>query len=263
MHLPRSAAVAPRLEVLASAGSTNDELRRRVQHEPEEWPDGSVLVTDDQTAGRGRLGRSWTAPAGGSIAISLLVRADLPPTAIGWLPLLAGLAMTRALRDLGVPAALKWPNDVLVRGRKLCGILAELLPGADGLIVGAGVNLTLTEEELPVPTATSLAMEGVEPDPDAVLAGYLSAFRTELDALAAAGGSAERSGLRAAVLGVCDTVGRAVRVELPSAMPLQGVATGIDETGRLLVLPGDTPHSGDSAGNAVPVSAGDVTHLRY
>src|SRR5690606_15502419 len=158
---PRSAAVAARLEVLAETPSTNDELVSLAANEAE-WPDFSAVVTDTQTAGRGRLGRVWVSPAGTALAVSVLVRADssLRIDALGWLPLAAGLAMTRAVR-LALPdrddVTLKWPNDVLVGGSKISGVLSELVVGrAPSVVVGAGLNLTMTVEQLPVPTATSL-----------------------------------------------------------------------------------------------------------
>lgn len=259
MQLPRSAAVASRLEVLDEAGSTNDELRRRATGPEEDgWPSFSVVATDTQTAGRGRLGRSWAAPAGTSLAVSVLLRTALPPAALGWLPLLAGVAMRRALTAVGASANVKWPNDVLLGERKVCGILAELLPGA--VIVGTGVNLTLTEEQLPVPTATSLALAGVEATADDVLSGYLPALRAEVAALEAAGGDADRSGLRDRARAACGTLRRTVRVELPDGGTLVGTAVDLDADGRLLVSPTD---AAGGAGVLVPITAGDITHLRY
>ncbi|MGN6743861.1 MAG: biotin--[acetyl-CoA-carboxylase] ligase, partial [Amnibacterium sp.] len=128
MDLPRTAALAARLEVREEAGSTNADLAAAAGAAPADWPAWSVLVTDTQTAGRGRLGRSWTAPPGTSLAISVLLRPRIPADRYGWLSLLAGTAMAAALRDAGVAAAVKWPNDVLIGGRKVCGLLAEALP---------------------------------------------------------------------------------------------------------------------------------------
>jgi BirA family biotin operon repressor/biotin-[acetyl-CoA-carboxylase] ligase len=263
MDFPLSRAEASVLEILPEAGSTNDELvRRATGADADAWPDFSVVVTGNQTQGRGRLGRSWVSPAGKSLAISVLLRPltaagdRLPMESLGWFPLLAGLAMTRTVSSV-VPegTALKWPNDVLVGGRKVCGILSELLPGISGIVIGAGLNLTLDPGELPVETATSLSIAGAsDTDADRILATYLH----ELDALyrpfLASGGDAEASGLQSAVTDACETVGRSVRVELPSGEALLGTATGIDGDGRLLV---DT-NAGISA-----VAAGDVTHLRY
>jgi BirA family biotin operon repressor/biotin-[acetyl-CoA-carboxylase] ligase len=167
--------------------------------------------------------------------------------------------MTRTLRGIGAAATLKWPNDVLIGGRKVCGILAELLPDAAGVVIGSGVNLTLGDQDLPVPTATSLRLEGVEATADAVLTGYVAEVAALLAAFEAANGDADRSGLRAAVTESCDTIGRAVRVELPSRGHLVGAAIGLDPDGRLLVQD-ENPEPGR---DAIAVAAGDVTHLRY
>lgn len=258
MKLPKAAAATSRLLVLESVGSTNDELARRAKgRSAAEWPEFSVIATDRQTAGRGRLGRSWNAPPGTMLAVSVVLRplesGMTRPDSFGWLSLLAGVAMTGSLRDCGVAAALKWPNDVLIEDRKVCGILAEAL--ADGLvIVGAGVNLTLTEAQLPVPTATSMLIAGGNTDADTVLAGYLTGLRKLYGRLVTAGGDAEASGVLQDVAEACSTLGQAVRVTLPDGEDLLGRAERLDANGRLVI---------DSKGRRTAVSAGDVTHLRY
>jgi BirA family biotin operon repressor/biotin-[acetyl-CoA-carboxylase] ligase len=291
MDLPRSTVLVPRLEVLETAGSTNAELVERASGaDAASWPDLSVIVTDHQTAGRGRLGRSWTAPAGTSLAISVLLRPGLPregrepegfvavPAApalgycppvpiaspdaadelvhdsLGWIPLLAGLATTRAVRSLGAPATLKWPNDVLIGAKKVSGILSELLPAAAGVVVGVGLNLSIPADELPVDTATSLLVAGVSVEADAALVAFLTEFTGVYRAFVAAGGDVQASGLRAAVVEACDTLGRSVRVQLPAGEPLLGTAVDIDTSGRLVV---------EANGRRTAVAAGDVTHLRY
>jgi BirA family biotin operon repressor/biotin-[acetyl-CoA-carboxylase] ligase len=253
---PRSSALAARLVILTEATSTNDELAARVARDPvADWPEFSVIVTDNQTSGRGRLGRTWSAPPGTMLATSVLLRPTAAgihdADALGWIPLIAGLAMVRAVRELGVDAELKWPNDVLVHGRKLSGVLCEAATGT--VIVGAGINLTLTAEQLPVPTATSLAIEGADADADAVLAGYLSRLRDLYGSFAVAGGDAGASGVRDAVSAACATLGRSVRVERPAGEPLAGEAVALDGSGRLVV---------HADGRHTAVSAGDVIHLR-
>lgn len=231
----------PRLFVVESSPSTNTELLARAAAGPLE--PFTALVTDTQTAGRGRLHRAWVAPPGTSLAISVLVPGDLG----GWIPLAAGVAMTDAVRSvLGDRVALKWPNDVLVGERTLCGILAELAP--DGrVVVGAGLNTSMTEAQLPVPTATSLAIEGADPSAaDAVLSAYLTALR---DAL-----GQHPAELRRRVRERCSTVGRSIRVELPGGEVLLGSALDVDDAGRLQV---DVPGRG-----VVAVAAGDVVHVR-
>lgn len=282
MEFPRSRALAAAFEYREQSASTNDEMvDRAIGPDAAAWPDLSVIVTDDQTMGRGRLGRTWSAPAGKSLAVSLLVRPRLASGGIlgldryGWLPLLAGAAMTRAIRaqvapfadglatvDVGdepgeVVVELKWPNDVLISGYKVSGILAELLPGGEGVVIGAGVNLALDEHDLPTLTSTSvLLVTGEAPDPDAVLADYLSAFTELYRAFLDAGGDADASGLRAEVRSLCGTLGAQVRVELPGDAELVGTALDIDQDGRLVVRSRES-------GEPQPVAAGDVTHLRY
>lgn len=250
-QLPASRAIAARIEVLPHTGSTNADLRA-LAADPDGWPHLSVLVTDDQTAGRGRLDRLWTAPAGASVAISTLLRRLPAPHSWGWIPLAAGVAMADAVAAQ-LPehdVAVKWPNDVLVDERKICGILAEATAGA--VVVGTGVNTEMTASELPVPTATSFAALGAQPDVDRLLADYLGALDRVLGELAEAG-DARRSGLHAAATARCATLGLTVRVSLPGERMLVGTATALDADGRLLV---------DADGVEHAVSAGDVVHVR-
>ncbi|MFE6734223.1 biotin--[acetyl-CoA-carboxylase] ligase [Microbacterium sp. NPDC057650] len=246
MDLPRTAAVAASLEIVAESPSTNAQLRASAGGAPHL----TVLLTDHQTAGRGRLDRTWVTPAGSALAISVLLR-DLPvPAARGWIPLVAGLAMADAVaaqlpgREVGV----KWPNDVLVDGLKICGILAEATP--DAVIVGSGVNTAMTAEQLPVATATSFAALGMTADADRLVADYVSALDAWITALIA---ERDADRVRAAVAARCLTIGRQVRVELPDGGELRGVATGLDADGRLVV---------ETEGAQHPVSAGDVVHVR-
>jgi BirA family transcriptional regulator, biotin operon repressor / biotin---[acetyl-CoA-carboxylase] ligase len=264
VELPSTARHVSRLRILDSAGSTNDVLAELSRDGSE--PSFSTVVTLDQTSGRGRLGRVWTAPSGKTLAASVLVRpgviAGHTAFPFGWIPLLAGAAMCVSVDALigEGRTGLKWPNDVQVDGLKVCGVLAELVPTGDAVIVGTGVNLTLTEAELPVPTATSLALAGVDlPGDDLVdrvLAGYLAALREFVDRLVAADGDETTSGVHRLVSEWCRTIGREVRVSLPSGKDLFGVATGLDPTGRLLVRTEGTDE-------IAAVAAGDVTHLRY
>lgn len=261
MTLSHTRNISPRALWLDEIGSTNTELARLVTAEPADaWPHLSVLATDNQTAGKGRLGRIWTAPPGGSLAASVLVRPGrgrvFNPEGYGWLPLIAGAAMAQALADL-VPSSahveLKWPNDVQVNGLKVCGILTELL--ADGsVIIGSGVNMALTAEQLPTPTSTSLALAGARVNADEVLCAYLGELEPLLAELSQAAGVAAGTGIPAFVSRRCNTIGQSVRVELPSGEAPVGTATGLDPRGCLLV---ELPN-----GDCLAVAAGDVTHLR-
>lgn len=252
---------SPRVRVLDEVGSTNDVLATLYAQGAEQSL--STVLTLNQTGGRGRLGRVWTAPPQKTVAVSVLV---IPEAAgsfpFGWIPLIAGAAMYRSVDALvgAGRTGLKWPNDVQIDGLKVCGVLAEMLPGALAVVVGAGVNLTLSADELPVPTATSLALAGVttrgDELVDAVVGPYLAVFRELLERLERAGGDAQASGIHTVVSESCRTLGRQVRVSLPGGKDLFGVATGIDSGGRLLVR-----SAGDD--DTVAVAAGDVTHLRY
>lgn len=234
-----------RVSVVQRTGSTNADLAAAAR---EGADSGTVLVSGHQTAGRGRLDRTWTAAPGASLAISVLLRppAAIPTSRWTWLPLLAGLAVAEAVAgSAGVPTELKWPNDVLIGGRKVCGILAERV--GDAAVIGMGINTRLTADQLPVPTATSLALAGAAvADPDlvsAVLSSLGGWYRRWQDG----------EDLAAALTARCGTIGREVRVELPAAEAVTGLAVGIDADGRLLVRSGDVVR---------PFSAGDVVHLR-
>ena len=275
------------LTILQSIESTNTELIARSSGAVE----FSALLTTDQTAGKGRLGRVWVAPSGSGVALSVLLRPKDPSGAPlglsqwGWLPLMAGLAMTRAIstvlsspeievqatsapqapgagsaRELPRNIAVKWPNDVLIDGKKVSGILTELLPAGDGLVVGVGVNLFQAESELPTATSTSLALAGCDRRGSSVIDELCSLYLQELRELyrgfCSASGDPDLSGLRAAIRHRCSTLGRPVRVHLPSGDALTGIAVDLDHAGRVRVR---------SSGSAVivAVAAGDVEHLRY
>ncbi|HAN23125.1 MAG: biotin--[acetyl-CoA-carboxylase] ligase [Microbacterium sp.] len=256
---PLAAAVSPRLQVAEHTDSTNADLVAAVRDAPRDWPHLSALLTTDQRRGRGRLDRTWVAPPGAALALSVVVDvAGLPIAARGWIPLAAGAAMTRAvaaqLRGTGNSAGLKWPNDVLVDGLKICGILAEAVAGSPStVVVGSGVNTRMAAVDLPVTTATSFAALGVAVDEDRLIADYLTALDEQLAALAAAGGDASAAGLRGEIESLCLTLGRAVTVSLPDGSALVGEAVRIDPDGRLVVR---------GAAGETAVAAGDVTHVR-
>lgn len=254
MDFALSRRIAARLDIVAHTGSTNADLRDRAA--AESVPHLSVLLTRDQRSGRGRLDRSWQTPPGAALAVSVLLRLDgIAPAERGWVPLVAGLAMSEAI-SAQLPdrrVSLKWPNDVLVEAggaaAKICGILAEAV-GADEVIVGTGINTAMTAEQAPVPTATSFAMLGVACDEDRLLADYLTALERALSLLREAEGAG--SGIHTAVSARCSTLGQQVRVILPSAQ-ITGRARRLAPDGRLVVDDGVHEHI---------ISAGDIVHLR-
>lgn len=279
MKLPRAEAVASTLAVLPEVASTNDALRAEVVQRSlvGQSTNFTVVVSPHQTAGRGRLGRVWSSPAGATLAISVALapnesadgaesRGVVPSEQYGWFPLLAGVAMARAvvasLADTGSPRAvgIKWPNDIQIGGSKVAGILTELVPETGHLLVGVGINLAMTPDQLPVPTATSLAIEGATATDDDLADVVLTEFLTQLRTLSASfmihAGDAGTSGISAAVTEFCTTIGSLVRVEFPGNSVVVGLATGIDSTGRLMVR-------NRADGAIMSVAAGDVTHLRY
>jgi BirA family biotin operon repressor/biotin-[acetyl-CoA-carboxylase] ligase len=234
-------------------GSTNADLLAQAARGA---PEGSVLAAQTQTAGRGRMGRSWQSPPGAALMFSVLLRPGVvPPARRGWVPLLTGVAVASAVSRLtGLDAGLKWPNDVLVGGAKLAGILAEQSP--DAIVVGTGINVSTRRAELPVQTATSLALEGAaQTDRADLLCAVLAEFERLYLAWTAAPspGDPDAAGLRAAYRQHSVTLGRQVRVEFPGGATAGGTALDVDPDGRLLV---DTPDG------SLAVSAGDVYHLR-
>jgi len=232
------------VEVLPEVGSTNALLAERARA----GAGPQVLVTEHQTAGRGRLDRTWETPARAALTFSLLLRPDVAPGRWPWLPLLVGYAVQQALPP---GATLKWPNDVLLGDRKVAGILVERVEGPAGpaAVIGVGLNVSTTAEELPVPTATSLSIEGHDDDRTGLLLAILRGLRDSHDQWLAQ----DDSWLRSSYASRCSTLGQDVRVDLPGGEVLEGTAREIDATGRLVVA---------TAAGEVAVGAGDVVHLR-
>lgn len=254
------------LEVVARTGSTNADLLARAAG-PEPTPDRSVLVAEHQDAGRGRRERTWEARAGEGLTFSVLLRPrEVTVERWGWAPLLAGLALVEAVDEVtggAVPAALKWPNDLLLGTEpgKGAGVLAEVGAG-DGpdraLVIGIGLNVATPAGELPA-GGTSLATEldrvgAAHPGRDTVLVAVLRALADLDDRWRATHGDVVAAGLVEDYRARCATLGRDVEVSLPGGRTLAGRAVDVDRDGRLAVRAAD--------GDTTVVSAGDVVHVR-
>lgn len=265
------------LEVVESTGSTNSDLAQRAREGTAR--EGAVLVAEEQTAGRGRMDREWTAPARSGIFVSVLLEPPVPQERWGWLPLLAGVAAAGAIaRTAGVDARLKWPNDILIETegeeRKTGGVLSErtAVPsreraegaragrageaGGDAAVVlGIGLNVSQRAFELPVPTAGSLVMAGARgTDRDPLLRAVLRSVEEWYGRFSSADGDPLSSGLLEVYAAVCGTLGRTVRAELPGGRDVTGEAVAVDSDGRLVIATED--------GVQRPVAAGDIVHLR-
>lgn len=242
------------VSVVAETSSTNADLTRAAR---DDAPEGTAIVADHQNAGRGRLGRAWQFPPRSGVALSMLVRPDTVPAARwSWLPLLTGIAVYEALRTTAdVETVLKWPNDVLVGDRKLAGILVERVetPTGPAAVVGVGLNVSLAASELPVPTATSLAIEHASTlDRSVIVRSLMRTFEPLYRAWAAAEGDPGQ-GMLASYVRRCSTVGRQVRVQLPDGSTLAGTAEAVNADGQLVVADGMSRRA---------LSAGDVIHVR-
>ena len=243
-----------RVDVVTETGSTNADLLAAPRDA--DYP-RSVLIAEHQTGGRGRHARPWVSAPRALVTVSAVL--DMPGmdlADIGWLPLLAGVAVVDVLRGTaGVDADLKWPNDVVIGGRKVVGILAEVAATAPvpTVVVGIGLNVSLTEDELPVPTATSLLLEDAEvTDRTVLVRAILRELARRHREWEAAGWKVDA--LAAAYKERCGTLGRRVRAELPGDRELIGTAIDVDVEGRIVIeADGKSP---------VAVSAGDITHLR-
>jgi BirA family biotin operon repressor/biotin-[acetyl-CoA-carboxylase] ligase len=278
-----------RLEVVEETGSTNADVAAAAR---DGAAGGLVIVAEQQTAGRGRAGRSWVSAPRAGLAVSVLLRPAPAEARWGWLPLLAGVALADAVARLAeLDVALKWPNDLLVTtgsagdgdasgggaaggdasggdasgggaagAGKCAGILAETLPDMRGVVLGIGLNVTTRAAELPPPrpgatAATSLELAGATvTDRDPLLRALLRGLAAWYGRWGAAGGDADACGLREAYLRACGTVGREVRAVLPGGEELTGTATTVDIDGRLVIR--------TAAGRSRALAAGDVTHLR-
>ncbi|WP_313025486.1 biotin--[acetyl-CoA-carboxylase] ligase [Mobilicoccus sp.] len=267
-----------RVDVLPLVDSTN----ARSLDDPMPW---RLVTAEAQDAGRGRHQRVWVSPPGTSVAMSLTVPLPASVDDWGWVPLVTGLAVRDALGRLAteggvdLEVVLKWPNDVLVGSpsaphaslpstststsvttpgdptghRKVCGILCE--SGAGVVVAGIGVNVTVPQADLPVPTATSLDLVGLRVTREAVVVAVAEAFAARYAAFTH--GGAVPAEVQRAYREACSTLGAHVRIHLPgepgTARDVEGRAVDLDPSGCLVV---------DVAGRKRTFAAGDVVHVR-
>ena len=236
------------IRVVDETMSTNADVRTAAEAGTAE---GLVVIAERQTSGRGRLDRVWASPPRAGVLLSMLLRPDVPPPALPLIPLLSGVTVVEAVRAVAnLPARLKWPNDVLVDGRKLGGLLVERT--ADAVVVGVGLNVSTRQQELPVPTATSIALAGGVADREQLVKELLRAFERRYVAYTAARGAPDS--VLPAYREVCETIGQQVTVQVADGPVEVGTATAVDDNGMLVVR--------DADGVERSWSAGDVVHLR-
>ena len=254
MDFPLARAQSGHFAYVASTGSTNTDLTAQAAA----LPDFAVLVAGEQVSGRGRSGRSWEAPAGTSMMASVLLRPNsVSPTQYSWLPLIAGMSLANAVSSFGgaTRAKVKWPNDVLIADHKVAGVLSEALPDLSGVVIGTGLNVYQTREQLPVETATSLTLAGINvPSIDAILSEYLKQLRRNYEEFVSYAGELAGTDLLQSIKDTCGTIGRQVRAILPGDKELVGSAVDIDTLGRIVI---------EHDGKHTPVSVGDIVHLRH
>ena len=211
---------------------------------------GFAVTAELQTAGRGRLDRQWESPSGAGIALSIaLPESAFPEGHLSLVPLAVGLAAREAITPLGLDVSLKWPNDLVLVGpdglRKLGGILVQRHPG--WIIAGIGINVSLSREQLPIPTATSLYIEGIDASRNELIPAVIGGFLSRIEALRSEAFLTDYSA-------ACCTIGQEVRVEGVGGSVIAGIAEGIAADGALLVV--------DADGTSSTINSGDVVHVR-
>jgi BirA family biotin operon repressor/biotin-[acetyl-CoA-carboxylase] ligase len=225
------------IEYRESVGSTNDLAKQLARAGA---PEGLLVIADEQTTGKGRLGRTWTTPKGSALAMTLLLRPQLPPYEAPRITLVAAVAAAEAVRAVtGLPIGIKWPNDLQVQGKKICGILTEMDAEVERIafvVCGIGLNVNLPREQMPPEfqeTATSLMAELGGPVRRAALVQAVMAGFEEVYALFTAG-RFDQVLDRWRALSV--TLGQAVRViSVTGAPDVEGIAEDVDPDGALLV----------------------------
>jgi len=226
---------------------------------------GTVVLADRQTAGRGRLQRSWFSPPGANIYGSLIFSFNSPFQTIGWIPLMAGIAIAQAIEDhteFGI--ALKWPNDILIEERKVGGILCESFkksPTETCVVIGFGINVNLPESAFPKDLeriATSLQIQSQHPlDRHHLLKSIITTLEQGWEALITQGPQA----YQLAYSSRCSTLGKQVQVQFSDGSELEGMAQSIGEQGQLQMIPAPSDSKEQSA-RILDVHAGDIRHIR-
>lgn len=245
--------------VVTESASTNADLVAAIRRDRSPWPHAAVLVADYQTAGRGRIQRTWVTPPGTALTMSVVMdTARCGDGSTGWVPLVVGHAVSTVVRELGVDAGLKWPNDVVVRTggdlpgwgpwRKCAGILCELVPEAGVVVAGIGINVAMTDDDIPVASATSLALSGAAPVTRDVLAVRVV---EEIERALERWRDGGLASIARDVHGSCVSLGQQVSVSRPGQGDVAGMAQSLDADGALVVV--------DDHGARHRIHAGDVT----
>jgi BirA family biotin operon repressor/biotin-[acetyl-CoA-carboxylase] ligase len=231
-----------RVRVVELTGSTQDDLTHLADSSHEEH--GQVLVTNFQSKGRGRLDRTFSAPAGSALLFSAYIEPKRERESWGLLSLVAGISVCDVLNTLlEKPVTLKWPNDLLIEEKKVSGLLAQATQ--QGVVIGIGINVGMSKDQLPVPTATSLELEGATTlDRNKICSALLNALEENIKRFEAGEDFLEL------YTKLSSTIGKNVRVELPGGRVIESLAIGVDPTGALILSDGSH------------ISVGDVIHLR-
>lgn len=252
---PRVVAQGVCLQVLDTAQSTN----RVLIDNPGPDDSWTVVITDDQTAGRGRSDRKWLSLPGRGLAVSIQLPTSVTPHPIhrgwlGWLALIVGAALADVVATVSISnVSVKWPNDVLIGGKKVAGILGEISPNSR-VVVGIGINLFYKEHELPTPDSTSLSIhQTLATDiADQLVAQVLEKLICVMPQVS----KGIPAGIREWVEGRLGTLNGAVRVTTPAGDTLVGVASGLADDGSLRIAL-------EESGSEVRVSVGEIEHLRH
>ncbi|MGK2867384.1 MAG: biotin--[acetyl-CoA-carboxylase] ligase [Mycobacterium sp.] len=237
-----------RLDIVEETGSTNADLSARAA--AGEDIAGAVLLAEHQSAGRGRGGRAWTAVPRGLVIVSVgISAAGVDEQQWGLLPLLAGVAVADTLAAIGVRAGVKWPNDVLVGGAKIAGILAEVASPKPVVVLGIGLNVAVLPDEIDQPNATSVRALGATAERTEIARILLAELATRIEGWQAGNAVALLTDYRERSA----TLGRPVRALLPGGKEIVGTAAAVDAQGRLCI---------DTGAGTEVIAAADIVHLR-